>query len=987
MEQICSKCGFSNPPNLSYCSKCQTILGKLSKGSLIAKRYKILELLGKGNMGFVFKAFDIHLDRYVALKSISLKDIISTDQRERTRKRILREAKAQAKLGDHPNIVIVYDFGLEEDFYYIIMELIVGYDIEYYIKNKIVFPIPQTLKIISDICLALDYAHQNNIIHRDIKPSNIIITHNKVTKIADFGIAKILDSEETNITKTGMLVGTPYYMSPEQILGKTLDGRSDIFSLGSILYKMLTLKNPFEGKGVIQILDSIVTKAFPDPQSINHEIPEAVARIIRKSLEKDRLKRYQSSIEMHRDISSYLSSASPMPLSESSLAEDKTPEIKTHDQDTVRPVSPRKEDIQEPRTIEVTTTTPFKPGHYSRLVMFIFAVMSLLIIITGFYIFSKYRSRETDTAKTEVTAGEKTETDTIPVTGETDSTDETTIIPDSDADTDTSSPEDTVDTATGENLPDETGARKEQEEIIIQARLNNADKLINSKNFDEARQEINSILLLEPGNKEALQLLKKIDTLLESEKEPEKDLPEHASPGYDELAALFAGKNYRAVIDIYEKDSSMLSKSPDPEENAQLRLMVGSSYRNTGDIIRSHEILKDAMEIDCSDITLLNLAVEIASLYSISNDFRSQVNTYINAQEKMKSISFKKQATDKAYDVFSFLGETDKAASVQVLDDIADTYADIGDNSGLFRSKFEAGILYYNKKSYDQAIDALKRAVSVSENITANEQVKRNAAVAYYHLGLCYNAVQENHSSIRAFEESLRYFQENEPDSELYGKILINLSKLVPRHETRKKTDYLDDAMGFYAKSREWEQYASLAVDLAEITYRTDPQKSYNLLNGIQISQIKDNDTKGKIHYYIALSLIRLNKENDAIDNFKNANRFFTQSKNHFLLGMVAYESSMLFYNRKDFSKSLKEISTARENFTAGGNSYYLCYAIYQESLIHIELKDRSLAKEKVREGISLAESILRTSADSSQKERLGELLQKFKTLEKNYLF
>jgi len=416
-------------------------------------------------------------------------------------------------------------------------------------------------------------------------------------------------------------------------------------------------------------------------------------------------------------------------------------------------------------------------------------------------------------------------------------------------------------------------------------------------------------------------------------------------------------------------------------------LFIGSSYKNTGDINRARELLERAMEIDMPGKTLLEIARELSSIYSISDDSESQINVFLNAQKRIEDRELKRQAIDKAYDAYSFLNETAKANRIDLLQQISGSYAEIGSREGIFKTMYEAGVHFYNKKSYPQAIEAFNRALAASKDLRNTDNLRRDSAIACYHLGLCYNLIADYPRSIKAFEESLDFFESYDTDSELYGKLLINLSKLIPRTDTAKKMNYLNKAMGFYAKNRNDEQYADLAVDLAELIYRTEPQKSYSLLSGIQISQVKDYDIKGKIHYYIALSQIKLKNDADALDNFRNANRYFTQSKNYYLLGMVAYESSMLFYSQKDFDKSLKEINTAKENFTAGGNSFYLCYALYQESLIFIEIKNRSLAKERVKEGIRLAESVLRSSSDQGQKDRLNELLGKFRTLEKNYLF
>jgi serine/threonine-protein kinase len=216
--------------------------------SLEFSRYSIKEELGRGSMGRIYKAYDLKLERYVALKLIHLETDMHKDEIEERIRRFLLEAKATANL-NHPNIVSLYDYDEKDGIFYMTMELIVGESLQEMIKNLKRIEIESALEIIKQICSALEYAHKQNIIHRDIKPSNIIINRDGRVKILDFGLAKIINlSKDESCTVTGMRVGSPSYMSPEQINSNTLDVRSDIFSLGIVFYEMLTSVNPFRIK-------------------------------------------------------------------------------------------------------------------------------------------------------------------------------------------------------------------------------------------------------------------------------------------------------------------------------------------------------------------------------------------------------------------------------------------------------------------------------------------------------------------------------------------------------------------------------------------------------------------------------------------------------------------------------------------------------------------------------------------------------------------
>lgn len=257
-------------------------------------RYEIIKQLGKGAMGVVYMGQDPHIKRTTAIKTFRFSDDLEPDQVEEMRKKFFREAESAGTLS-HPNIVTIYDAGTEHDLAYIAMEYLEGDDLQKYTKKSSLLPMRKVLDYVADIAEALDYAHQKGIIHRDIKPANIMLLKNGVVKITDFGIARITASSQT---QTGVVKGTPHYMSPEQISGEKVDGRSDIFSLGAMLFQMLTGDVPFHGNSPAALLHQIMNVPHPDPRKLNPKLLKPHVAIINKAMEKDRDKRYQRATEM-----------------------------------------------------------------------------------------------------------------------------------------------------------------------------------------------------------------------------------------------------------------------------------------------------------------------------------------------------------------------------------------------------------------------------------------------------------------------------------------------------------------------------------------------------------------------------------------------------------------------------------------------------------------------------------------------------------------
>jgi len=256
-------------------------------------RYCIEREIGKGSMGMVFKAWDPLLDRTVVIKNV----IFAASGRKRSvlRDRLYREASAAGKL-NHPNIVTIYDVGEENDFSYIVMEYLQGQTLRSLMDLTDRIDLSRTVALVRQVCMALEFAHRHDIVHRDIKPSNIILTAKDVVKVADFGIAKMPKLE--TLSRTGDVVGTPFYMSPEQIEGRRLDGRSDIFSTGVLLYEMLTGYRPFEGENVPEIVYKIVHQPFVKPSTKNPDLPTYIDALMERALAKDAHARYQSALEL-----------------------------------------------------------------------------------------------------------------------------------------------------------------------------------------------------------------------------------------------------------------------------------------------------------------------------------------------------------------------------------------------------------------------------------------------------------------------------------------------------------------------------------------------------------------------------------------------------------------------------------------------------------------------------------------------------------------
>jgi serine/threonine-protein kinase len=286
-----------------------TVLVQGGGGSDLAKptlgRYEVMKELGKGAMGVVYLGKDPKINREVAIKTLRFEDEFEAADMKAMKERFFREAESAGRLV-HPNIVTIYDAGDDGDISYIAMELLSGSDLKDYTTKDKLLPMNETLATIAKVADALDYAHTQGVVHRDIKPANIMRLKDGSIKVTDFGIARITSQSKT---ATGTVMGTPSYMSPEQLAGSKVDGRADLFSLGVTLYELLTGEKPFTGDTVATLMFKIANAPHPQIRASRADLPPGVEAIIDKALQKDPEKRYQRGGEMAKDLRALIAKA------------------------------------------------------------------------------------------------------------------------------------------------------------------------------------------------------------------------------------------------------------------------------------------------------------------------------------------------------------------------------------------------------------------------------------------------------------------------------------------------------------------------------------------------------------------------------------------------------------------------------------------------------------------------------------------------------
>jgi len=265
-----------------------------------AGRYQIVSELGRGSMGVVYQAFDPVIGRTVAIKTM-LTEGLGPAEFEEFKARFQREAQAAGVL-THPNIVTVYDFGEDSGILFLAMEFLEGKSLQGLVEEQGILPVETIIPMYEQVCSALDHAHIHKIVHRDIKPANIMILESGLVKVTDFGIAKMMT---VGMTQAGQILGTPNYMSPEQVKGRQVDGRADIFSLGVILYELVTGEKPFGGQNITTVIYKIINENPISPRELDATIPLGLSYVIQKALAKSPDERYQTCRELAEDLRNY----------------------------------------------------------------------------------------------------------------------------------------------------------------------------------------------------------------------------------------------------------------------------------------------------------------------------------------------------------------------------------------------------------------------------------------------------------------------------------------------------------------------------------------------------------------------------------------------------------------------------------------------------------------------------------------------------------
>ncbi|MDO3677643.1 Stk1 family PASTA domain-containing Ser/Thr kinase [Paenibacillus ehimensis] len=342
-------------------------------GKQLGGRYEILGRVGGGGMAIVYKGLDILLHRHVAVKVLRQQYVHDEEFIQRFR----REAQAAASLS-HPNVVSIYDVGQEEDIHYIVMEYIEGTTLNELIKEKAPLQVEEAVHIAGQICDALDHAHHNQIIHRDIKPHNILIGKNGRVKVTDFGIARAVTS--STITQTGSVVGSVHYFSPEHAKGTPTGEQSDLYSLGIVMYQMLTGRLPFLGESPISVALKHLQEDVEEPRKVNPLIPQSVENIILRAMRKSTSERYRSAKEMLSDLDSCLLPHRRNEPKVNFLDDDELDEEKTRVMPALRPgqyAVVEDDDDPQPRAKEPAPPEKKKKGWVKPLVWFV-VLMSLV---------------------------------------------------------------------------------------------------------------------------------------------------------------------------------------------------------------------------------------------------------------------------------------------------------------------------------------------------------------------------------------------------------------------------------------------------------------------------------------------------------------------------------------------------------------------------------------------------------------------------------
>lgn len=292
-----AEAGASRGPVSTLSAPRSTLPAQADRGSL--GRYQIERELGRGAMGAVYLGRDPKIGRQVAIKTMALSREFAGDELVEARERFFREAETAGRL-QHPDIVTIFDAGEERELAYIAMEYLKGDNLQAYTTPPKLLPVVSVMQIVARVADALHYAHSQGVVHRDIKPANVVVDPAAdLVKVTDFGIARVADSART---RTGMVLGTPSFMSPEQLAGRRVDGRSDIYSLGVMLFQLLTGRLPHRSESMATLMQQIANEPAVDVRSIRPDLPEALARIVALTLEKRPESRYSSGQQLAADL-------------------------------------------------------------------------------------------------------------------------------------------------------------------------------------------------------------------------------------------------------------------------------------------------------------------------------------------------------------------------------------------------------------------------------------------------------------------------------------------------------------------------------------------------------------------------------------------------------------------------------------------------------------------------------------------------------------
>jgi len=282
-------------------------------------RYRIESEIGRGSMGAVYMGRDPQIGRLVAIKTLALSREFEGDKLVEARERFFREAETAGRL-QHPGIVTIFDAGEARDLAYIAMEYIKGEDLQRYTSPGRLLPVTQLLEIVARVAEALAYAHSQGVVHRDIKPANVMVDlESGLVKVTDFGVARLDDSSRT---RTGLVLGTPSFMSPEQMAGRRTDGRSDLYSLGVMLFQLLTASLPHQGETMAKLMNQIANEPAPDIRSLRPELPQELADVVALALEKRPEVRYADGGQMAQDLRTLVAAMLVAPPAESGTVEE-----------------------------------------------------------------------------------------------------------------------------------------------------------------------------------------------------------------------------------------------------------------------------------------------------------------------------------------------------------------------------------------------------------------------------------------------------------------------------------------------------------------------------------------------------------------------------------------------------------------------------------------------------------------------------------------